>query len=384
MEANCELLKKTKVVIFQKKLRKEHKYKFFLDKNSVDIVSQYTYLGIKLTSNGKFSDGIEVLREKSKFAMGAFQKRFNLSRLPVDIANKIFDSMIMPILTYSAEVWGIYNKIDFEHWEKTPTEKAHLRFCKSYLSLNRRASNYASRSEMGRFPLKIAIDKQILKYFFRLRDLNENTIVKQAFILSEKLWKKGHKSIHTYVDSMQNMYNFNQNILRESKYKESFTKKLITYFIEIWRNNISNSRKLQLYSKIKSNYEPEQYLNAIKNEKLKKSLTKLRVSNHILMIEQGRYQNPKLSREHRFCPICVRNGTEYVEDESHLICDCPAYNDLRENLFELLNDKMQINLSSLSQEIQTFTILNPDSSKCYQDIALFIYSCIRIRSTLVI
>ena len=237
---------------------------------------------------------------------------------------------------------------------------------------------------MGRFPLQIAIDKQILEYFFRLRDLNENTIVKQAFILSEKLWEKGHKSIHSYADSMQNMYDFNQNILRESKYKESFTKKMITYFIEIWRKSLSNSRKLQLYSKIKSNYEPEQYLNAIKNEKLKKSLTKLRVSNHILMIEQGRYQNPKLSREQRFCPICVRNGTEYVEDESHLICDCPAYNDLRENLFELVNDKMQINLSSLSQEIQTFTILNPDSSKCYQDIALFIYSCIRIRSTLVI
>ena len=145
----------------------------------------------------------------------------------------------------------------------------------TYLSTEERP--ILRRSEMVRFPLKIAIDKQILKYFFRLHDLNEKAIVKQAFILSEKLWEKGHKSIHSYVDSMQNMYNFNQNILRESKYKESFTKKMITYFIEIWRNSLSNSRRLQLYSKIKSNYEPEQYLNAIKNEKLKKSLTKLRV-----------------------------------------------------------------------------------------------------------
>ena len=97
-------------------------------------------------------------------AMGAFQKRINLfivSSDPVDITSKYFDTMIMPNLTFSAEVWGIYNKIDFEHWEKTPTEKAHHRFCKSYLSLNRRASNFASRSEMGRFPLKIAIANQI-------------------------------------------------------------------------------------------------------------------------------------------------------------------------------------------------------------------------------
>ena len=101
------------------------------------------------------------------------------------------------------------------------------------------------------------------------------------------------------------------------------------------------------------------------------------------MIEQGRYQNPKLSREHRFCPICFENGNEYVEDETHLICDCPAYNNLRESLFETLNHTMQINLSSLSQEIQTFTLLNPDSSECYKDIALFVYSCFKLRSTLI-
>ena len=75
-------LKKTKVVVFQKKQRKEQRYKFFLNTNVVDIVNEYTYLGISITSNGKFTDGVEILREKAKFAMGAFQKRFNLSRLP--------------------------------------------------------------------------------------------------------------------------------------------------------------------------------------------------------------------------------------------------------------------------------------------------------------
>ena len=68
-------LKKTKVVVFQKKLRREYNYQFSLVKIPIDIVSDYTYLGIKLTSNGKFSDAIEVLREKSKFDMGPFQKK---------------------------------------------------------------------------------------------------------------------------------------------------------------------------------------------------------------------------------------------------------------------------------------------------------------------
>ena len=95
---------------------------------------------------------------------------------------------------------------------KTTTEKAHLRFCKSYLASNKRASNLACRAEMGRFPTKIAIDKQILKYWYRLTKLSENSIVKQAFILSQKLWEKGHKILHSYVDSLKNVYNFPQNI----------------------------------------------------------------------------------------------------------------------------------------------------------------------------
>ena len=45
MEANCEL-RKTKVAVFQKKLRKEHKYKFLLDKISADIVPGILYLNI--------------------------------------------------------------------------------------------------------------------------------------------------------------------------------------------------------------------------------------------------------------------------------------------------------------------------------------------------
>ena len=73
-------LKETKVVAFQKKLRKEYNYRFSLDKIPIDIVSDYTYLGIKLTSNSKFSDAIEVLREKSKFDMGPFQQK---KRLPL-------------------------------------------------------------------------------------------------------------------------------------------------------------------------------------------------------------------------------------------------------------------------------------------------------------
>ena len=41
--------------------------------------------------------------------MGAFQKSrglTDLSRLSLDVVKRIFETMIMPILSYNAEVWG--------------------------------------------------------------------------------------------------------------------------------------------------------------------------------------------------------------------------------------------------------------------------------------
>ena len=57
---------------------------------------------------------------------------------------KIFETAIQPILTYGCEVWGAYTKLDFDKWDKTPIEQAHLRFCKLILGLNPRASNHAT------------------------------------------------------------------------------------------------------------------------------------------------------------------------------------------------------------------------------------------------
>ena len=287
----------------------------------------------------------------------------------------------MPILSYNAEVWGVYNKHDFEHWDKTTTEKAHLRFCKSYLALNKHASNLACRAEMGRFPTKIAIYKQILKYWYGLTKLSENSIIKQAFILSQKLWEKGHKSLHSHVDSLKNVYNFPQNILTESKFTQQYTKTMMSKYTEIWRNNLNNSQKLQLYSKIKTSYEPERYLNVIKNAKLKQALCKLRVSNHDLMIERGRYHKPKLPREQHLCPFCRDIGNKQVEDEMHFLCECLAYEIFREQFLQTINKKTVI--SSLSSHDKIFKILDPDISNCHQDIPLFVYNCLNTRSSYV-
>ena len=92
--------------------------------------------------------------------------------------------MISPILTYNSEIWGVYAKPDFKTWDGSQIEKAHLQFCKRYLEVNNKASNIACRAELGRFPLNITVNQKILKYILYIQSKDEESFVKQAFLMS--------------------------------------------------------------------------------------------------------------------------------------------------------------------------------------------------------
>ena len=67
--------------------------------------------------------------EKTRRSIFATRRYLDFSKLPIHLANKIFDSLFLPILTYGSEVWGSYDKGDFNSWEKDIIEKTHVFFC---------------------------------------------------------------------------------------------------------------------------------------------------------------------------------------------------------------------------------------------------------------
>ena len=68
------------------------------------------------------------------------------------------------------------------------------------------------------------------------------------------------------------------------------------------RTQALTSGKLDTYFSIKSSFEMENYLQvSLSKFSLHKSLCKLRVSGHSLMIESGRYNKNHLQREERIC-----------------------------------------------------------------------------------
>ena len=83
------------------------------------------------------------------------------------------------------------------------------------------------------------------------------------------------------------------------------------------------------YCTYKHEFEYENYLDHISDNKLRISLTKFRLSSHNLEIETGRYDN--IPREERFCKNCSMKA---VETEYHFLLVCPKYISLRRQYFK--------------------------------------------------
>ena len=171
-------LNKTKTMVFQKKNKQANKYTFKCNDEVVETVSHYTYLGMKISGSGDFTKGTDVLSNKAKNALAALRKKLSIEKLSLTIVNKLFTSFCLPICTYVAEVWGTSLTDDFDFWDKHNVEKTHLHFCKTFLGVNKKASNIGCLAEMGRFPIKIDIDTKILKCWIHLDSFDDNKIVK--------------------------------------------------------------------------------------------------------------------------------------------------------------------------------------------------------------
>ncbi|MEW8547928.1 MAG: hypothetical protein AB2693_30855, partial [Candidatus Thiodiazotropha sp.] len=101
----------------------------------------------------------------------------------------IFDHTIKPILLYGSEIWGVFNPASSKFrngisldkiFNNTEAEKLHIKFGKFILGVHRKSVNFAVMSELGRYPFYIDIIKSMLKYWYRLENLDQHSLLHDA------------------------------------------------------------------------------------------------------------------------------------------------------------------------------------------------------------
>lgn len=370
-------LNKTKIMIFQKTARKPKNIQFHYKNKQIEIAQEYTYLGIKLSPTGNFTLAQKTLCEKASNAMFKIHKYTNISKLSHRLAFKIFDATILPILTYGGEVWAVSTKSTFDKWDKSPIEKVHLKFCKLYLKVNRKASNIATRSELGRLPTQIVLMKKTLKYYLYLNNKDDNAVVKQAFILSKQLDSEKRKSHFSDLKSFllcTGCPNINNIDMLTDSTINQILKDIEQKYLQFWKEELTSSTKLDFYRNFKLTFSAENYVDILRNSNTRKDFTKLRISNHSLRIETGRHCRPQLQREQRLCTFCHLND---IEDELHFLLHCTLYNDLRSTFNRKQSTIMGTNIRNDENSFQLlFMTKNKSSIRCT---AKYIAQCFDLR-----
>ena len=361
---------KTKVVIFNKGGHRISRYTFRLNDSTIEIVQQYCYLGIIFSATGNFNNACNALYDK---ALRAFYKFKRLQpQNNIRQALKLFDCLIIPILTYSSVIWGpLYAKSMNEEnlydiCNNSPIERLNLKLCKFLLGVHSKSTNAAVRGETGRYPLLINVLNLSNRYYGRVRSLDCNTLVKIS--CTDQSIQNLNSSWPRVMDNMQ------MNFHGAMPLKEVLKKR----YHEKWVSHIDSCRsegKLKLYAEIKKSFQLENYLLQFPIY-FRQNFTKLRISAHNLAIETGRYSKPvALALTKRTCFHCKE-----IETEFHFILKCPLYQNERISLYNKLSNFLILDTSPSEEFFHLLMSGLQGDEEVGKIVCDYINDCVKIRS----
>ena len=313
---------KTKVMVFSKgKIRKTPNLTF--GHNNLELVFEYTYLGVVFSHNGKFGKHVTKRIDKVHNSMYGLLRSIRQLGLPSDLSCHLFDSMVSPIMTYGCEVWGNQN-ID-------SLETVHMKFCKFVLGVNKSTTNAMVYGELGRHPLQVEITLGILCFWARIvtNECQKLSVMIYKFLYNLYITGR-YKSqwldfIKTQLDHLGLSYMWcYQMIVDYDRFKGIVKLRLLDQYKQGWRTRLEESTKCIFYSKIKNNLSFESYLTHLPKPLCRK-MTLFRLSNHRLPVEFLRYSGVK--REERICNKC--NECK-IGDEEHYLLYCKYFNQQRQ------------------------------------------------------
>ena len=168
---------------------------------SIKLTSVYKYTGLLFTPKVSWYLAKRKLASqasKTIFRIYQFQRPFG--KFPYKEYFKIFDSMVMPILTYGAEIWG------FEISDSI--EQIRYKFCKDFLGLNSSSNNLMALGECGRYPLSIHYQTKFIKYWIRLLHMEMTRYPRNCYNMLKRLDDCGKTNWVSKVRQFLFLYGF--------------------------------------------------------------------------------------------------------------------------------------------------------------------------------
>ena len=234
------------------------------------------------------------------------------------------------MLIYTSENWMVLSdksiqnfthKTIFKDIDTKKPDLLHRQFLKYIIGTSKSCPNLAIYGETGEIPLSLKAYRLMLKYWHRITNFPNETLVKMALLENIQLRTNWIKTI----EKLLNCFHLTDMTDNLSKFYRTVDKNIKHGFINFWGETLGDPSlsRLQFYSVVKKDFSFEKYLE-LPDFTLRKNIAKFRCSDHALEIEKGRHK--KIPREGRLCKVC--KGKE-IETEDHFLTKCTFYDNLK-------------------------------------------------------
>ena len=166
-------MEKTKLIFFRNGGIVKRYESVYYNGTKIDCVSYYKYLGVTFSTRLSWTPAQVNLAGQARKSLGIVDRiNFNMD-CPFNSCCKVFDTCVVPILTYCSEVWGceVHNVI----------ENVHVKFCKIQMRVGNLANSTAARGDCGRHKIEIACVLKCIKYSKKIVQMSKSCLVKSCY-----------------------------------------------------------------------------------------------------------------------------------------------------------------------------------------------------------
>ena len=239
--------------------------------------------------------------------------------------------------------------------EKDPAELVQNKFLikSGCWELMKYCNNNACRAETERFPMRMEAQCRNFKFCLTLTK-NENKLSQIAY--NDIKWNENKALRSKKIKSLLEQIGLGElwmkahyadigivNMIRQ-RLKDIELQRWLSEINNDTRKDANQSNKMRTYQLFKT------INNQVTNMRHRIALTKLRLSNHKLAIETGRYSRPFIlirNLQKEFAQFVIE-----MEDEYHFLNICPAYHSL---LAEVSHDEAKVRERRETMDKQTVT-----------------------------
>jgi hypothetical protein len=253
----------------------------------------------------------------------------------------LFQSIVLPNLTFGCEVWGPW----FLHAGfadgvfQNDLEHVRLSFLRVLFGLKSSTPSWNVLREAGWYPLQLHVARQLVRWMNKLYGMPPNTLARRALLDCWQRYQSGDENNwcgklqaffaavgvqptaflaggiplyheRTVLDKLQcRSHMVYTDLLARAALQPNLDSKLVRYH-SIFAEHIDHNG---------AKWKRARYLNLPLPVEKVKLIARFRLSNHFLAVELGRWNTVPLSE--RVCTLC---STGSVQDEHHFFFACPA------------------------------------------------------------